>query len=155
MKQFVAILILTYLFACDGSSDNANLLAGREAITQYNARLQEAYIKGDAKTIGTLMTDSVVISPIGFPDIVSRDSVRNLLAGFFQGNTVKKYELRINEIEVYGNMAYERGTFVWESSGKDGSQMRSGGRYSAVRLKGEDGQWRVHRLIENQLPNAQ
>ena len=154
MRQIWTMLILISLVACNRSDNNQS--AVREAITQYNAQLQEAYVRGDAELIASLMTDSVVVSPVGFGDLVGRKSVQNLLEGFFQGgNAVSKYQFSISELEVYGNIAYDRGTFVWEAAGKDGSKLNTSGRYSAVRMKGSDGSWRIHRLIENELPAAQ
>ena len=77
-------------------------------------------------------------------------AVRTSLAQFFRGNVVTAYTLAPDELEVYGDVAYERGTFTWAAGPKAQTPAAPRRlRYAAVRRRGPDGTWRIHRYIEN------
>jgi ketosteroid isomerase-like protein len=75
--------------------------------------------------------------------------VRGNLARFFSGNTVAAFTLVPDELETYGDVAYERGTFTWVGGSKGQLSPARQARYSLVRRRGRDGVWRIHRYIEN------
>jgi len=97
------------------------------------------------------MTEEVIVSPIGLADFEGRASIRAFFEGAFEALTVSAYSFTVTEAEIHGNTAYDRGTFVWESAAAGQAPVRSVGRYSAVRHRGADGVWRIHRLIENEV----
>jgi ketosteroid isomerase-like protein len=76
-----------------------------------------------------------------------------LFTGLFKTMKVSKYKCRVSEAEIYGNVVYDRGECEWESVTEGQSPLRWQGRYYAVRHRGADGVWRLHRLIENELPS--
>lgn len=130
-------------------------LSGSEAIDQIQAAsdsLEAAYLRGDADRIADLVTESAVVSPIGRPDLEGRASIRAALTRAFRSMTVETYRFEVAEAEIFGGTAYDRGTYTWESISEGQPPQRTTGRYHAVRRRGSDGVWRLHRLIENSSP---
>jgi uncharacterized protein (TIGR02246 family) len=114
-----------------------------------NAALDSAFRRGDDAAAAALMTEDVVLSLEGVPDWRGREVVRGNLAGFFAGNAVAAFTLVPDELEAYGEVAYERGTFTWAGGPKGQPAPARQVRYSLVRRRGPDGVWRIHRYIEN------
>jgi uncharacterized protein (TIGR02246 family) len=124
----------------------------RAVIQAASDALEATYRRGDAEALARMMTEDVVVSAIGFADLVGRQAIHTLFSGAFRTMRVSKYRLIVAEVEIYGDVAYDRGEFDWESSTHDGAKQTTHGRYHAVRHRGTDGVWRVHRLIENEVP---
>jgi uncharacterized protein (TIGR02246 family) len=127
-------------------SDHAPVQA---AIVSANASFDSAYRRGDAAAAADLMTEDVVLSLDGLPDVRGRAAMRDLLSNFFVANVAKALTLVPIEFEVYGDVAYERGSMTWIGGPKgQATYPVQNLRYSVVRHRGADGAWRIHRLIE-------
>ena len=87
-------------------------------------------------------------------DIRGRPALRSALVGFYERNVVQAHSLRTAELEVYGNSAYERGTYVFAAGAIGQPATTERGRYAAVWRRGTDGRWRIHRYLENLLPRT-
>jgi ketosteroid isomerase-like protein len=124
------------------SSENA-------AIVTINQALTAAYVAGDAAAIARLLTEDVIVSPIDYQDLVGRAEVQSLLSAFLSSMAVARYDFTSVELEVYGSRAFERGTYIWSAGPRGESAATDIGRYWMVKVKSDDGLWRVHRLIEN------
>ncbi len=124
----------------------------RPLIDQAIADLEAAYLQGDAGAVAALMTEDVVVMPNDMEDIRGREAVQGFLSLFFRANTVVAYKLVVQELELVGNTAYERGIYTWTSIGAAQDTSLERGRYSIVRKRGADGAWRIHRLLENTSP---
>lgn len=149
-KKFYLWLLFLVISCCIESETEQK--TARNAIISANDMIESAYINGNASTVAEMMTEEVIISPVQLNNLNGRNEVESILSSLFETTKVIKYNLKPNEIEVYDDVAYERGTYVWISViGKDTS--RTNGRYSAVRHQGQDGKWRIHRLIENTVPS--
>lgn len=118
-----------------------------------NAAFDSAYRSGDADAVAALLTEDAIISSEGIPDVVGRTVIRDVLARLFESSHVAAFTLQPLELEVSGAIAYERGTFIFSSGPKDGTQSARTGRYTLLRRRGSDGRWLVHRYMENCLPS--
>ena len=134
------------------SSDEAT--AARKELDVLHAQMDSLYQRGDAHAAASLLTDSVIISPIDIPDLQGRETVETILADFFTSHTVSQYVLQLGELDVFGDVAYGRGTYTWQAGPHGGDAKTTHGRFAAVYRHGTDGRWRLHRLIENALPAA-
>ena len=119
---------------------------------ELNAALDSAYRKGDADAIAALLSDSVVMSAENIPDLSGRSTLRDVMTQFFVGNTVHEFSLRAAEVRTFGDNFFERGVFTWTAAPKGSTAVPRNGRYMLLRIRGEDGAWRIHRYIENCLP---
>ncbi len=124
----------------------------RLLIERANAQLDSAYQSGDADRAAMLFTEEAVWLSNGMVDLPGRDAIRTFTRRFFQTHTVSVFTLTLSELEVCGPAAYDRGTFEWTSISSDQDTTVQRGRYSAVRTRGSDGQWRIHRLLDNTSP---
>ena len=155
-KLFLGVLLLSSPLACVPEAPLLEPDSGPEAMVEIQeaANLFEAaFLEGRPAAVVGLMTADAVASLVGGPDIVGEEALLRFFQDFFGELTVSAYRTTVVEVEVYGDVAYERGTFIWESFLSDGTPINSPGRYSAVRHRGADGVWRLHRLIENEAMN--
>ena len=154
-KLFLGVLLLSSSFACVpeapviGPNSPEAMLEIQEAANLF----ETAFLEGNPEAVVGLMTVDAVASLIGGPDIVGEEALLRFFQDFFGELTVFAYRSTVVEVEVYGDVAYDRGTFIWESVLSDGTLINAPGRYSAVRHRGSDGVWRLHRLIENESPS--
>ena len=133
--------------ATSDQTDDVRLL-----IERANADLDSAHQSGDADRVAMLFTENAEWLSNGMVDLPGREAIRAFSRRFFRIHTVTVFALTVSELEVYGSAAYDRGTFVWTSiNGKQDTTVQRG-RYSAFRKLGSDGQWRIHRLLDNTSP---
>ena len=155
-KLFLGVLLLSSPLACVPEAPLLEPDSGPEAMLEIQeaANLFEAaFLEGSPEAVAGLMTADAVASLIGGPDIVGEEAILRFFQEFFGAMTVSAYRSTVAEVEVYGDVAYDRGTFIWESVLSDGTPINAPGRYSAVRHRGSDGVWRLHRIIENEPPS--
>ena len=130
--------------------------AVRAVVDRENAALDIAFRGGDAIAAAGLMTDDVVLSLIGVPDWVGRETVQRHLAELFAANTVAAHTFTPTEVEVYGDVAFERGDLTWIGGPKGKpAPPATHARYTLIRRRGSDGSWHIRRYIENAaVPSA-
>lgn len=148
------MLFLASLASCNRvpsrvADDQASI---RAQLAQFHLEFDSLYRRADAQGIAARLTDSVVVSPIEGPDLSGRETVRGILAAFFDANAVAQYSLELTELDVSDSSAFGRGTFVWASGPRGAVAQERRGRFAAVYRRGADGIWRLHRLLENLLP---
>jgi uncharacterized protein (TIGR02246 family) len=158
MKQILRLAValsLVSVFGCAaGEADSDTVDQVRLGIGLINSELQEAYRAGDPERAATLFTEDVVLMPNKAPSLRGSDAVRGLLTNFFRGSTVTTYDLTTDELHVYGETAFEWGTFQWRSVVSEQDTIVEQGRYSAVRKRSPEGRWLIHRLLENTMPSG-
>lgn len=146
------LLISLLIISCSKNNTEIYIAEVRSEIEKINAEFEAAYQSGNVEAIITLMTVEAIVSPIGLPDLKGREAIKSLLSNFLKDNTVTSYTLIVEEMEVYNDTVYDRGTYIWISQQEGKPEVKARGRYSAVRKKGADNKWRFHRIIENALP---
>src|SRR5688572_14401982 len=78
----------------------------RAQLDQFHIELDSLYRRADSQGIAARLTDSVVVSPIEGPDLSGRESVRGILAAFFEANAVAQYSLQLTELDVADSSAF-------------------------------------------------
>jgi uncharacterized protein (TIGR02246 family) len=127
--------------------------AARAQIELALARLDSVSRAGDADGNAALFTEDAVVSLGTLDDVRGRDALRSAMVGFYQRNVVQAHQLQLTELEVYGDVAYSRGTYLWVAGARGQPATTERGRYAAVWQRGADGLWRIHRYLENLLPS--
>jgi ketosteroid isomerase-like protein len=151
LRVGLIVSLISSVLACASDASRSDI--DTQSLSRpANAALDSAYRKGDAGAIAVLLTDSVVISAEGIPDLVGSATVRDALGQFFAGNQVAAFTLQATELLAVGDQAFERGTFVWSAGPKNGAVKSRNGRYMLVRVRQPDGTWQMHRYLENCLP---
>lgn len=123
-------------------------------LEEANVELEAAYLAGDASRLAALFTEDALIMPNGGQTIPSRSAMENLFQRIFRVNTVMRYQLVAEEVEVFGNTLYERGIFDYQAISSRQDTTADQGRYIMLRQKSPDGAWLIHRWLENVSPGS-
>jgi uncharacterized protein (TIGR02246 family) len=119
--------------------------SAREAIAATYAIFEDAFSRGDARTIAEVYTaDAQWLMP-GAPIVRGRAAVESAWAQLLGsgGNTVRVETLEVQEA---GPSAYEVGRFT--ASAPDGTVVNAG-KYIVIWQLQPDGTWKTHRDIAN------
>ena len=123
-------------------------------IEEANIELEAAYLEGDAVRLAALFTEDALVMPNGGQNIPGREAVEHLFGRIFTVNAVIRYQLVVEELEVFGNTLYERGIFDYQAVGARQDTTADQGRYIMLRQKNSDGAWLIHRWLENVSPGG-
>lgn len=132
----------------DAADDIAAIKTARDAF-------MAAYEQGDAEAIGRLYTEDAISEPNHQPTLAGREAIVNSLRTLFEQVEVKPV-LTPDETKTLGNVGLDRGHYTVTVTPKAGaSPTTAEGRYLVIFRKGEDGQWRVWRDMDNgRMPPA-
>ena len=153
-KSIAGSLILLFLIsACDQGP--VKVVVGDKATDEMAIRhvldeISNTFNAGNYDGMFALYRDDVLVSAPGAPEIVGKDAWREELKSLPAGLTLKmRFDTR--ELEIDGDMAYERGTYLIEAkdpaSGEFGPLME--GRHIHIFRREADGSWKGWRLMEN------
>jgi ketosteroid isomerase-like protein len=120
-----------------------------EAINKVRDDLVESFNAGDADGVIACLADDAIGMPPDVPAKVGKE-----VYGAFIRELIDMYDVQetitVLEIEIAGDWAYDRGTWVATIVSKaDGTQNERGGDYLWILRKSADGAWRPTRLIWN------
>lgn len=121
-------------------------------IEEANMELEAAYLEGDAVRLAALFTEDALVMPNRGQNIPGREAIEALFEMILRGMTVMKYELVVEELEVFGSTTYERGIFDYLAVTASQDTTADQGRYIMIRKKSSDGVWLIHRWLENKSP---
>lgn len=144
-----AILILSALFAltsCVATRPSSSASEGE--VREASDRFRDARLRGDAVALAEQFTDDGILMVPGVPDATGRVAVRELLKEMFASVRIEDLEVRSQEIQVIGDVAYELAWYSEVNVRKDGSY-RFEGRYLIVWKREAGKGWRVHRNLYN------
>jgi uncharacterized protein (TIGR02246 family) len=127
-------------------SDEAAIRAVHAA---WVAATRERNIQG----ILDLITDDCVFLVPSAPPIAGKDSVRQMYAQLFvrYGNAKIELQSEIQEIQVFGDTAFWRGTDSIIAAPQDGPPIKSTGYGMGLLRRGVEGKWRFARGINNRV----
>lgn len=86
-----------------------------EKIHECNSMFQDALRAGDGDKCALMCEESAVLMPPNAPPVEGRDAIKQHFAGLGPDSTVTGNSLNI---EVYGELAYQRSRVTWDSNGK-------------------------------------
>lgn len=139
--RLCSTLVLGLALACAGTrpapdTRAADAQAIRDIDTQWNEWLKT---KNDS-AIGAIYDSAAVLMPPGMPAVRGQDNIRGFWAQIWALNAT--LQLTVENVEVDGNLAVDRGTWTWEQPGPDGSTIKDTGKY-LVTWKKVNGQWKA------------
>ncbi|MEM9302049.1 MAG: DUF4440 domain-containing protein [Pseudomonadota bacterium] len=117
------------------------------------ATWMESYNAGDLESFMGLLHDDVIVMAENQPTVAGKAAARAYFAARV-GRPGVTFIDELLEIRVNGSWAYFRGDFTFESAPTEtgGETHRARGRYLVLYEKGDDGEWRMLRDIDNGLP---
>jgi ketosteroid isomerase-like protein len=149
----VSLILLFSLCACDNGP--LKVVVGDKATDETAIRhvldeISNTFNAGNYDGMFALYRDDVIVSAPGAPEINGKDAWREELKSLPEGLTLKMRFIT-QELEISGDMAYERGTYLIEAkdpaSGQFGPLME--GRHIHIFRREADGSWKGWRLMEN------
>jgi ketosteroid isomerase-like protein len=124
----------------------------QQKIRQAIEGFVEAYNQGDVDTLLAVYTEDCVDMSEGQPTLVG-DQVRQDTKARLNDTFTKftgHLTVEVDEIEVAGDCAFDRGTLRLELRPKaEGQPVLVERRFIEIWRRGQDGEWRVARCIDN------
>jgi uncharacterized protein (TIGR02246 family) len=148
------VLIVGRSFAQQNSTDvKKDLLA----INKLDKMDEEASKKNDFNTLRSLIADDAVIMPDGQNIVRGKDEIDQSFEGMkdaMSDYTVLQYKMKVEEVKVLGNYAYEWGT-IYGTSKKKGETGTFNNSYKFMRIlkKEPSGDWKIYRSMWNSNPD--
>ena len=121
----------------------------RQMIDQANRNFGAAVARKDYSGMAGLYTEDAKVLPPDAPIVSGRKAIEEFWRGAAAALGLTDVTLTTVNLEVAGNIAYEIG----EADLKLGSGQAKA-KYLVVWLRGDDGQWRLHRDIWNNMPSS-
>jgi ketosteroid isomerase-like protein len=156
MRLVVQLLTPVFVMSASGRAQTPvpGTAADVEQITRVAAEFSQRYIRGDAKGMAELYTESGVIFPSGRPMIRGRRAIQDYWT-LPPNVKVLEHKTTADSVIVSGNTAYDYGTFRAVNS-RDGQAAPPGyGKYVIVWQRQADGRWLMHLDIWNGSPTPQ
>jgi len=154
VKPLVCLAMLLTLSACQPAAKVVDTAADEAAIRRVLDEVASTFNAGNYDGMFALYRDDVVISAPGAPDIVGKPAWREGLKALPAGVPLK-LRFDTQELEVAGDLAYERGTYAVEAPDTNGALVEvSGGRHIHIFKREADGSWKGWRLFENSADPA-
>lgn len=126
----------------------ADPAAVRSEIEAVNARHVAAFNQGDIAGFAQVYTEDAQILPPDMPMVEGRQGIQEFWTGGAQQMGIRDLRLTTEEVEVFGDQAYERGTSYFMTN--DGPAT---GKYVVIWKRTPEG-WKWHRDIWNSDPAA-
>lgn len=141
------------LAACDGmpeSGSPATTEADEAAIHALLDIVERTFQDGDLDTAMTVFDDDVVIISQGEPDLAGTSAIRAGYEAMLSQFDVDA-ELTTEEIEIAGDLAYERGTYTLKLTEKASGQvvLDTVNRHIHIFKRQPDGAWKTWRMMVN------
>jgi ketosteroid isomerase-like protein len=119
----------------------------RRAIEATTARQAEAFNRGDVAAFAAAYAEDARLLPPDLEPVDGRVAIEQFWAGATQQLGIRDLRLTSDEVEVFGERAYEQGRFEFATT-----QGPVRGKYIMVWRREPSGEWRWHRDIWNLSP---
>lgn len=146
---------LIAISACQPRADTANATVDRAAdeaaIRHVLAEISRTFNAGDYEGMFALYRDDVLILPPNAPEIVGKQAWRTEMQATLPPNAAMKLRFDTQELEIAGDLAYERGTYLVEAPDAATGALAPvlEGRHIHMFRREADGSWKGWRLMEN------
>ncbi len=118
------------------------------AMQRYTALLKSGPVEALA---GSYTADGELLEP-GMAALHGREAIRSFLAPIFTAVDVESATTASEAVEVYGDAAYQWGTYRQRAAEHGKPAVDYHGRYVASWRREADGQWRIARFIVQPFP---
>ncbi len=150
-------LLVGALGCADASNERApseaEVAAARADIAQAIRSWAEVWKSGDATAAAAGFTVDAINMRPGAANDNGRTAVEGMARDFLSTVTINEVTFTTQELDIYGDIAYELGTFVQRYT-DGGAEVTQRSRYMAVWRREDDGTWKYHRFLFNNLPSS-
>jgi uncharacterized protein (TIGR02246 family) len=124
------------------------------AVRSQSARLVTVWPTENLDSIMPLFTEDAVLQFPEAPDARGQAAIRELLTNAFGMVAIESLETQVETIEVFGDVAYEWGTYRERYTEAGKPRMHAEGRYISRWERQNDGTWRITRFAGNTATEA-
>ena len=145
----IAVLLSAFLTAACGSATTRDPAADRQAIAAATAQFQAAENAGSVDQFRSYFTDDLVVMGPNEPPVTGGDKVAAQMR-VFHGTFAVQVAYNSQEIVVFGDWAFDRGTEQYTLTPKaGGAPVQKSGNYLYLYQRQKDGSWKQSRVIWN------
>ena len=121
----------------------------RAGLDRLREQTQQAERDGKASFFDEVAADDIVVMPPNLPAVVGRAATVEFMRDFLGA-----FDLQISytseEVQVHGDIAFDRGTYAQTMTPRDGGESTpEKGKYLWVHSRDSDGEWKFMRVIWN------
>lgn len=141
--------------AAASGADDAASGADDVAIRALLDEVERTFESGDLDAAMAVFADDAVIVAQGTPDIVGVRDIRAMYADMLRQFDIEA-DLTTEEIEIFGDTAYERGSYSLKLALKEGGQVVTDvvNRHIHILKRQPDGSWKTWRMMVNSAEPA-
>jgi uncharacterized protein (TIGR02246 family) len=159
-RRLATVCLLLALSACAGKTDAPSVSqdtrqADEAAVRTLLANIQSSFNAGNLDDFMPVFADDAVLMAQGLPNVVGAPAIRAVYEGALSQMDIKTV-FNTEEIQVFGDLAYERGTYILKlsekGSGKSLGEVNN--RHVHVFRKQSDGRWKTWRMMTNSAEAA-
>lgn len=153
-KLVACFALLLPLAACVTEPAETKIAENAEAesagVKQFVTQIQDSFNSGDLDRAMTVFADDAIIMGNGIPDVNGIQAIRALYDDMMKQASLD-VQFSTDEIRVFGDLAYERGTYrvrmMDKASGKALPEIHN--RHVHIFKRQPDGNWKTWRLMVN------
>ena len=123
--------------------------AVRQGVEQASRRHVDAWRRNDADAVATMFTDDAILLLPNVENVRGRAAIRAFVANVFSTTKVDRLDVTIEELDLHGDTAYERGSYSEGYTVHGQGAKRERGRYIMVWKQQPGGAWKIHRFLAN------
>jgi uncharacterized protein (TIGR02246 family) len=148
MRPLILVLAAVLLASCarpSGTSSFSNLTV-KGSIDSLWTRYATAADERDSTAFGALFTEDASLLFSSAPTVQGRAAIQTFFGALYGPVDVTGLRITQEDLKISGNMAAQTGTFR-EDFIEQNRERTEYGRFALVVEKGEDGPWRIWRLV--------
>jgi uncharacterized protein (TIGR02246 family) len=125
----------------------------KDAVDAGHAAYLAAMKANDADALGRLLTETALFMPPNESNLVGKKAIVAWMDGVSKQARTTDVSVSGREVMVSGDLATERGSFVWKLQQPGGAVIEDHGNYLAIWRKQPDGSWKaVNNIWNSTLP---
>ena len=125
----------------------------KEAVDAGHTAFLAAMRSNDAEALGRTVTENAVFMPPNEPDVSGRRGVVAWMDAVNKQARTTDVTVSDREVTVSGDLATERGSFIWTLELANGTRIEEHGKFLAIWRSQSDGSWRLsHNIWNSSVP---
>ena len=148
MRPLMLLVAAVLLASCarPSGTSNFNNLTVKGSIDSLWTKYANAADQRDSTGFGALFTEDASLVFSNAPTVNGRVAIQTFLGALYGPVDVTGFRVTQEDLKISGNMAAQTGTFT-ESFIEQNRQKTEYGRFALIVERGEDGPWRIWRLV--------
>lgn len=149
MRPLILVLAAVLLASCaqpSGTSSSFSNLTVKGSIDSLWTRYATAADERDSTAFGDLFTEDASLIFSSAPTVQGRAAIQTFFGALYGPIDVTGLKITQEDLKISGNVAAQTGTFR-EDFIEQNRERTEYGRFALVVEKGEDGPWRIWRLV--------